>query len=129
MEKLFLIPGAQLGNVTQTFARQVGKIAKRTYEMVRHYCRLSHFNVHGLRNGGGTHATSVTTLPTQFTTVACHGVWSMRKILDIYFQFAAAGDYYLGQLLSLNDQIYLFFTPRVPIGRNLMHLLSWMLLI
>ena len=27
----------------------------------------------------------------------------MGKILDVYFQFAAGGDYYLGQLLSLKD--------------------------
>ena len=79
-EKLFLTPGAQLGNAAQTFARQVGEIAKRNYEMVRHYRRCSHFNIQGLCKGGGTHATSATTLPPQFTTNACHGTWLMGKI-------------------------------------------------
>ena len=30
----------------------------------------------------------------------------MGKILDIYFRFAAGGDYYLGQLLSLKDPMH-----------------------
>jgi hypothetical protein len=42
----------------------------------------------------------------------------MGKILDIYFQFAAGGDYYLGQLLSLKDPNSLEFDPPVPIGRT-----------
>ena len=113
-EKLFLTPGAQLGNAAQTFARQVGEIAKRNFDTVRNYCRLSHFNIHGLRKGGGTHVTSATTLPPQFTTVACRGEWSMGKILDIYFQFAAGGDYYLGQLLSLKDPNSLEFDTPCP---------------
>ena len=80
--------------------------------MVRHYRCLSHFNIHGLRKGGGMHATSAITLLPQFTTNAYHGEWSMGKILDIYFQFAAGGDYYLGQLLSLKDPTSLEFdTP------------------
>ena len=33
--------------------------------------------------------------------VAARGEWSMGKILDIYFQFAMGGDYYLGRLLTL----------------------------
>ena len=31
------------------------------------------------------------------------GEWSIGKILDIYFQFAMGGDYYLGRLLILID--------------------------
>ncbi len=44
-EKLFLIPGAQLGIAAQTFAQQGGDIAKRNYEKVRNYCCLFHFNI------------------------------------------------------------------------------------
>ena len=29
------------------------EIAKRNYVVVRHYCRLSHFDIHGLCKGGG----------------------------------------------------------------------------
>jgi hypothetical protein len=51
------------------------------------------FHAHGIRKGSGTHASSATTLPPQFTSVAARGEWSMGKILDIYFQFAMGGDY------------------------------------
>jgi hypothetical protein len=82
---------------------QIGEIAKRYFDVVRNYVRLSHFNIHGIRKGSGTHAASATTCPPLFTSIACRGEWSMGKILDVYFQFAAGGDYYLGQLLSLKD--------------------------
>jgi hypothetical protein len=38
----------------------------------------------------------------------------MGKILDIYFQFAAGGDYYLGQLLSLKDPNTVEFASPCP---------------
>ena len=39
--------------------------------------------------------------PPLFTASACRG--NIVKILDVYFQFAAGNDYYLGQLLGLKD--------------------------
>ena len=45
------------------------------------------------------HAASATTCPPLFTAIACRG--NMVKIWDVYFQYAAGNDYYLGQLLSL----------------------------
>jgi len=54
------------------------------------------FHAHGLRKGSKTHASSATTVPPAFTSVAARGKWSMGKILDINFQFAMGGDYYLG---------------------------------
>jgi len=65
------------------------------------------------------HVTSATTLPPQFTAIACHGEWSMGKILDVYFQFAAGGDYYLRQLLSLKDSNSLEFDTPCPHWKNL----------
>ena len=38
----------------------------------------------------------------------------MGKILDIYFQFAAGDDYYLGQLLSLKDPNTVEFAISCP---------------
>jgi hypothetical protein len=38
----------------------------------------------------------------------------MSKILDIYFPFAAGGDYYLGQLLSLKDAMSPQFATPCP---------------
>jgi hypothetical protein len=64
--------------------------------LARFFLRLSHFHAHGIRKGSRTHASSVTTVPPAFTSVAAQGEWSKGKILDIYFQFALGGDYYLG---------------------------------
>jgi len=38
----------------------------------------------------------------------------MGKILDIYFCFAAGGDYYLEQLLSLKDTMHANFKVPCP---------------
>ena len=81
----------------------IGEIAKRNFEIFGNFVHLSHFNIHGIQKGSGTHAASATTCPPLFTLIACRGEWSTGKILDIYFQFAAGGNYYLGQLLSLKD--------------------------
>ena len=60
------------------------------------------------------HAASVTTCPLLFTSIACQGEWSMGKILGVYFQFAAGGDYYLGQLLTLKDPMTAEFNIPCP---------------
>jgi hypothetical protein len=69
----------------------------------RFFLRLSHFHAHGNRKGSETHASSATTVPSAFSSIAAQGEWTMGKILDIYFQIAMGGDYYLGRLLSLID--------------------------
>jgi len=38
----------------------------------------------------------------------------MGKLLDIYFRFAAGGDYYLGQLLTLKDPMTAEFNVPCP---------------
>jgi len=47
---------------------------------------------------------SDTTCHPLFMSIAGSGEWSMRRVLDGYFQFAAGGDFYLSQLLTLKDQ-------------------------
>ena len=44
---------------------------------------------------------------------------SKKKVLDVYFQFAAAGDFYLGQLLSLKDPNSMEFDTPCPCWHNL----------
>ena len=90
-EQFFIRPGSQYRTAAQSFSLQIGEIAKRYFHTVRNFVRLSHFNIHGIRKGSGTHAASATTCPPLFTSIACRGEWSMGKILDIYFQFAAGG--------------------------------------
>jgi len=90
-ERFFVRPGSQLHTAARSFSLQIGEIAKRYFVTVRNYVRHSHFNIHGLRKGSGTHVASATTCPPLFTSIACRGEWSMGKILDVYFQFAAGG--------------------------------------
>ena len=105
-EKLFINPGSQFKTAAQTCAPHIHEMGIRYADQLQNYGRLSHFNIHGVRKGSGTHAASATTAPPLFTSIACRGEWSMGKILDIYFRFAAGGDYYLGQLLSLKDPMH-----------------------
>jgi hypothetical protein len=102
-EKLFVKSGVKDGTASQTYCRQLSEMVKRHFMEARFFLRLSHFHAHGIRKGSGTHASSATTVPPAFTSVAARGEWSMGKILDIYFQFAMGGDYYLGRLLTLID--------------------------
>jgi hypothetical protein len=78
-ELLFINPGSSWKTAAHTFARQVEMIAQ-----ISNYLRISHFNIHGLRKGSGTHAASGTTCPPLFTSIASRGEWSMGKILYIY---------------------------------------------
>ena len=55
-EMLFLNPGSKFKTAAQTFARQVEEMGKRHTSQISKYLRLSHFNIHGLRKGSGTHA-------------------------------------------------------------------------
>jgi hypothetical protein len=113
-ENLFIPPGTKYKTAAQNFAHQIGAIGQRHAETIKKYLRLSHFNIHGLQKGSGTHAASATTCPPLFTSIACRGEWSMGKILDVYFRFAAGGDYYLGQLLSLKDPMAATFKTPCP---------------
>jgi hypothetical protein len=100
-ETLFVKSNTKPGAAAQNYCRQLVVLVKRHASEACDYLRLSRFHAHGIRKGSGTHASSATTVPPQFTSVAARGEWSMGKILDIYFQFAMGGDYYLGRLLSL----------------------------
>ncbi len=102
-EKLFLLPGAKNGSASQRYCNQLSEIVMRHKDIAKNFLRLSHFNAHGLRKGSGSHASSATTLPPSFVSVAAHGEWSIGKILDVYFCFAMGGDQYLGWILALLD--------------------------
>jgi hypothetical protein len=82
-EKLFVKSGTKDGTASQTYCRQLSEMVKRHLIEARFFLRLSHFHAHGIRKGSGTHASSATTVPSAFTSVAAQGKWIMGKILDI----------------------------------------------
>ena len=102
-EKLFIMPGSKAGSASQRYCTQLSELVVRHYKQAKHHLRVSHFNAHGIRKGSGSHASSATTSPPSFVSVAARGEWSMGKILDVYFRFAMGGDQYLGRILSLLD--------------------------
>ena len=50
-ENIFINPGAELHTASQSFGRQISKMTKRYADVIRNFCHLSHFNIHGLRKG------------------------------------------------------------------------------
>jgi hypothetical protein len=56
-EKLFHVPGRNAKTAAQNFTRQIAAIGDRHADAIKVYLRLSHFSIHGLRKGSGTHAT------------------------------------------------------------------------
>ena len=120
-EKLFVKSGTKDGTASQTYCCQLSEMVKRHFMETRFFLRLSHFHAHGIRKGSGTHASSATTVPPAFTSVAARGKWSMGKIRDIYFQFAMGGDYYLGRLLMLIDPEDVLFDTLPPHWKDEFH--------
>lgn len=75
----------------------------RHFEVARNHKRVGRAGAHGLRKGAGSAASSATTDPPSFVSVAARGEWSIGKVLDVYFKFAMGGDQYLGRILALLD--------------------------
>ena len=82
---------------------QLKKLIVDKLETVKQYARTDRANSHGTRKGAAMHASSGTTMPASFTSVALRGEWSISKVLDAYFKWADDGDYFLGRCLSLLD--------------------------
>ena len=120
-EKLFVRSGTKDNTGSQTYCRQLTELVKRHWQEAMLFLRMDHFSAHGVRKGSATHASSATTLPPAFTSIAARGEWSRGKILDIYFQFAMGGDYYLGRLLTLIDPEDEMFATLPPHWKDEMH--------
>ena len=74
-------------------------LMKESQDVVKTY--VQNMSSHGLRKGSATHVSSATTAPPPISSIASRGDWSLGKeVLDVYWQFADAGDAYLGRCLS-----------------------------
>ena len=88
------------------------------------YIREKHPNGHSIRKGSATHVTSATTAPPPVSSVAARGEWSLSSVLDIYWQFADPGDYYLGRCLAgldPNHEDFATLPPHFPIANATKH--------
>jgi hypothetical protein len=103
-EKLFLLQGAKNGSASQRYCNQLSEIVMRHEDIAKNFLRLSHFNAHGLRKGSGSHASSATTLPPSFVSVAARGEWSIGKFLMYIFVLPwAVTNIWVGSWLFLSQ--------------------------
>ena len=86
-------------NYCKALKQLVSTEARKEY--VRQYC--DHFHAHGTRKGSSVLATSGTTCPPPLTSVFHRGEWSLGDVQDVYWQWAAQGDTYLGRILAGHD--------------------------
>ena len=97
-EKIFLRRGAKAGSAAHRYCDQLMTLVKRHWDVVQTHIQT--MSAHGVRKGSATHVASATTSPPPLPSIASRGDWSLGKVLDIYWQFAEAGDAYLGRCLS-----------------------------
>ena len=70
------------------------------FSSVKEFVWLNHANAHGIFKGSTTFIISGTTVPPSVPSVANCGDWSMGAVLDVYWTFSDAGDYFLGRVLA-----------------------------
>ena len=99
-EYVFIKVGASPGSAAQNYSERIKTWVKRNADRLIGYVRPSHVNTHSLRKGSATHSSSGTTDPPPLPSIFRRGEWSMGVILDIYWQWAASGDQYLGRILA-----------------------------
>ena len=102
-EYLFKQDKNQRNAASQRYCLQLSELFEKYKEALQQYIRADHANTHGIRKGSATDATAGTTCPPPIASIAARGEWSLGRVLDLYWQFAATGDYYLGRVLAGMD--------------------------
>ena len=99
-DSLFIEKNEKTGSAASAFCAALATLLDKFDECVNSYIRVHHANVHGIRKGSGTYASSCSTVPPPLVSIALRGEWSLGKVFDIYFKFGANGDHYLGRILA-----------------------------
>lgn len=111
-EMIFSRHGAKAGAASHRYCDQLLELVNRHWDAVQTF--IQNFSAHGWRKGSATHSASATTCGPPLPSIACRGDWSLGKVLDIYLQFAEAGDAYLGRVLcglDPNDSTFSVLPP------------------
>jgi hypothetical protein len=111
-ERTFIRHGARLGSAAHRYCKQLLTIIKAHWDFVQTY--ITTMWAHGIRKGSATHVASATTAPPPIASIANRGDWSLGKVLDVYWQFAEAGDAYLGCCLCGLDPNHSTFSVLPP---------------
>ena len=110
-------------NAVSQYTSQLSELLRHHMDEVKAYIRTNHANAHGIRKGSTSYATSGTTYPPSVTSVVNRGDWSMGKVLDVYWTFSDAGDYFLGRILcglDPNKSGFAIMPPHFIVENNLM---------
>ena len=97
---LFKSEGTKDKSASARYCTQLKQLLMSHIETVETYIRPDHADSHGLRKGAATSASSGTTCPPPVSSLAARGEWCLSVVLGIYWQFADAGDNYLGRCLA-----------------------------
>ena len=84
-----------------------------TAQMLGH--RIGSFGTHSIRKGSATYTSSGSTSCPPFSAVANRACWAIGNVANIYIQYQAAGDQYVGRTVSgLNplDSTFATLPPR-----------------
>ena len=92
-EMIFAHQGAKVGAAAHRYCEQLLETMKGSKDIVQ-TC-IQNTSADGLRKGSATHIASATTVPPPIASIASRGNWSLGKVLNVYWQFAEAGDSYL----------------------------------
>jgi hypothetical protein len=111
-ERILIRHGARFGSATHRYCEQLLTIVKVHWDIVQTY--ITTMSAHGIRKGSATHVASATTAPPPTASIANWGDWSLGKVLDVYWQFAEAGDTYLGRCLCGLDPNHSTFSVLPP---------------
>jgi hypothetical protein len=113
-EFLFQDENTSANAASQRYCTQLTHLFETYTDQLKQYIRVDHANSHGMRKGSATSAASGTTCPPPVSSIASRGEWSLGKILDLYWHFAAPGDHYLGRVLALLDPTCAEFATLPP---------------
>ena len=91
---------SRIGTAADSFCTVPSGLIDEYGSVVEEYVHLYHCNVHDIRKGSGTFASSCSTAPPPLVSIVLCGEWSLGKVFDIYFKFGAIGDHYLGRIFA-----------------------------
>lgn len=119
-ETLFLSPKAQESSASYKYCTQFKEIFSKVIpDSDSMHIHPNHTNAHGIRKGSAVEVMSGTTCPPPTFSVAHRGGWSLGVVIDIFWLFAEAGDYYCGRILAgLNPNMSSFkvLPPHFTVG-------------
>jgi len=101
-EKIFLInDGANEGSASSRYCTSNWhNCSRKRWLLFESTCTLIIAILMEIEKEAATHITTATNCPPPMSSVAARGEWSIGQVLDLYWQFGDAGDYFAGRCLA-----------------------------